>query len=83
MLRTPVAAAVLIAAVAGCAPQVSVKEAFAQCRLEAQAAKATTPDDHDLLSSCMEARGFEVKDGYCSITASPDQIEACYRRAGR
>jgi len=73
----------LAASLAGCAPPTSVKDAFAECQAQQQKAEAAVGSDADVLSACMQARGFEVMSGYCSVTAAPDRREGCYRRIAR
>lgn len=66
---------------AGCTP--SRHQSFAQCQREDARATGTDVEDRDFLSTCMEARGYEIRDGECSVTAHPEKQEACYRLRAR
>ena len=71
-------AAIVVATSAGCT-RPPVREVFAQCRLEALKVVGADRNDGPYISDCMEARGYEIKNGYCSTIAAPETLEHCYR----
>ena len=74
MLRTLIAVA-LILGLAGCAkPRTSIPKAFAACK-----AKAFGPNEEGM-ADCMDAYGYEIRSGECSLLEDPELAVGCYRR---
>lgn len=82
MLRT-LMAVMLVLAACGCSRRPPIPQAFADCQAKAaKIAKVSGPeyDPEPFIADCMDARGYEIRAGDCSVVEDPGMRVGCYRR---
>jgi len=67
-----------VAALAGCSKP-SLKEALAQCVVQARREIGPVQDNDPTIADCMDGKGYEIRSAECSTIESPARVEGCYR----
>jgi hypothetical protein len=57
----------------------SLKDALAQCEVEARREIGPVQDNDPTIADCMDGKGYEIRSAECASMESPARVEGCYR----